>query len=87
MQSVQTLAGKSTQRGEENEGFAAQSEQRELDEQLATLRSEDLLLLLGPSLSPGGPGFRDYNPFRNTPFNNTFNNAFPNTFGNTFRNK
>ena len=80
-------AEKSVQKFGNHENMRAQSEQTALDQQLALLSSEDLSSLLGSSMSPVGPGFRDYNPFRNSPFNNSFNNAFPNTFPNVFRNK
>jgi hypothetical protein len=61
-----------------------------LDEALKILDEGDLDALTGASVIPAakyGPGFRDYNPFRNSPFNNSFNNAFPNAFPNIFRNR
>jgi hypothetical protein len=62
----------------------------DLDQRIQTIREEDLNSLTTLPVSAGrdpGPSFRDYNPFRNSPFNNTFNNAFPNAFPNVFRNK
>jgi hypothetical protein len=58
----------------------------ELDKRLEGIRDEDLARISGLPFQAGSP-FRDYNPFRNSPFNNTFNNAFPNAFPNVFRNK
>lgn len=57
-----------------------------LDASLARISDEELDAICGTPVGAGNP-FRDYNPFRNNPFNNTFNNAFPNAFPNIFRNK
>ena len=54
----------------------------DLDLKLQSLKEADLISVMGQMMAPWGPSFRDYNPFRNTPFNNTFNNAFPNVFKN-----
>ena len=61
-------------------------ERTELDILLEKILDEELCAIGGSPVGAGNP-FRDYNPFRNNPFNNTFNNAFPNAFPNIFRNK